>query len=67
MDIKLQTAQEVSMNGKPPTDQSEFTDQDLKNLFIKQQIDTWGFDQVETWFEIGFDLIVVNGKVIWVK
>jgi hypothetical protein len=51
----------------PPTDAFEPSDRDLKNLFVKLQIEIWGFEQVEEWFNNGFDLIVVNGKVIWVK
>lgn len=68
MDYTKQTAQDVQhSNGKPPTDAFEPTDDDLKNLFVKQQIVTWGWEQVEDWFKDGFDLVVVKGKVLWVK
>jgi len=61
-----QTAQ-ASINDKPPTDAFEPTDQDLENLFMKQQIQTWGYEQIDLWLSQGWDVIVVNGKVIWVK
>lgn len=54
-------------NGVPPTEAFEVTDRDLINLFVKNQITTWGEDQVEAWFNEGFNVKVVGAKVIWVK
>ena len=68
MDETAQNTSNTSIsNNKPPTDAFEPSNRDLINLFVQQQIQIWGFDQVQTWFEEGFDCIVVNGKVIWVK
>lgn len=40
---------------------------DLIDQFIKKQIDLWGFDAVQKTFDQGFEPMVVNGKVLWVK
>jgi hypothetical protein len=40
---------------------------DLIDLFIKKQIELWGFESVQRMFDSGFDPMVINGKVLWVK
>ncbi len=40
---------------------------DLIDMFIKRQVDLWGFEAVQKMFDQGFEPMVMNGKVLWVK
>jgi hypothetical protein len=40
---------------------------DLIDVFIKKQIELWGFESVQRMFDQGFEPMVMNGKVLWVK
>ena len=40
---------------------------DLIDVFIKKQIELWGFESVQKMFDQGFEPRVVNERVLWVK
>jgi hypothetical protein len=42
-------------------------DGDLVSLFVKKQIEIWGWESVQKMFDEGFEPVVVNGKVLWAK
>lgn len=40
---------------------------DLIDKFIKRQVELWGFESVQKMFDQGFEPMVINEKVLWVK
>lgn len=40
---------------------------DLIDMFIKRQVELWGFESVQRMFDQGFEPMIVNEKVLWVK
>lgn len=51
----------------PPTDALIPTNTDLINLFFQQQVNKYGWTQIERWYDEGYEIRVIAGKVMWVK
>jgi hypothetical protein len=61
IDMENETASNV-----PPTDQLIPSEKDLINLFFQQQINKYGWNQIELWYAQGFEIRVIGNKVMWV-
>lgn len=62
IDMEIEMAPDV-----PPTDALIPTDKDLINLFFQQQVNKYGWNQIERWYDEGYEIRIIGGKVMWVK